>query len=86
MQVRNRLILRAKFGQAMAQAFLVGLIFRDLPFTQQSIQNRSGALFYVSFRDLLASVFLVFATFGNVTPTLLSPLVFATFGNVDPKP
>ena len=40
-QIRNKLILRAKFGQAMFQAILVGLIYRDLPHTQQSIQNRS---------------------------------------------
>jgi len=49
--------------------------------------NRGGALFYVSFRDLLAAIFLVFATFGAVKPPLsLSPPVVATFGNVHPEP
>ena len=55
--LRNRLLLRAKFGQSIFMALLVGLIFRALKATQQSIQDRTGALFFISVNMTMTAMF-----------------------------
>jgi ABC-type multidrug transport system permease subunit len=63
--LRNRLLLRAKFGQSIFMALLVGLIFRALKATQQSIQDRTGALFFISVNMTMTAMFSVLSSFGN---------------------
>mmetsp|Transcript_20390 Transcript_20390/g.49326 ORF Transcript_20390/g.49326 Transcript_20390/m.49326 type:complete len:724 (-) Transcript_20390:11-2182(-) len=63
--LRNKLLLRAKLGQSIFMALLVGLIFRDLKLTQQSIQDRTGAMFFVSVNVTFSATFGVLSAFGN---------------------
>ncbi|EKX39193.1 hypothetical protein GUITHDRAFT_76568, partial [Guillardia theta CCMP2712] len=62
--VRNRMILRAKIGQSMFMGLLVGLIYRNLQTNQKSIQDRNGALFFVSVNVTLSAAFGVISAFG----------------------
>ncbi|EKX39026.1 hypothetical protein GUITHDRAFT_58672, partial [Guillardia theta CCMP2712] len=63
--IRNRLILRAKIGQSLFMGLLMGLIYRDLQTNQKSIQNRTGALFFVSVNvTMSAAMTAVISAFG----------------------
>uniref|UniRef100_A0A7S4NXY8 ABC transporter domain-containing protein n=1 Tax=Guillardia theta TaxID=55529 RepID=A0A7S4NXY8_GUITH len=62
--IRNRLILRAKIGQSLFMGLLVGLIYRDLQTNQRSIQDRTGALFFVSVNVTMSAMMTVITAFG----------------------
>jgi len=62
--IRNRLILRAKVGQSIFMGLLVGLIYRDLKHNQKSIQDRTGALFFISVNVTMSAMMTVITAFG----------------------
>eukprot|EP00802_Teleaulax_amphioxeia_P015194 Tamp_15280.p1 GENE.Tamp_15280~~Tamp_15280.p1 ORF type:complete len:368 (+),score=67.59 Tamp_15280:62-1105(+) len=55
--IRNRLILRAKIGQCLFFGLLVGLIYRDVASTQRGMQDRNGALFFISINIVMSAAF-----------------------------
>jgi len=61
--IRNRMILRAKIGQCFFFGLLVGLVYRDLATNQRGIQDRNGALFFISINVVMAATFGVLSAF-----------------------
>eukprot|EP00741_Cyanophora_paradoxa_P002545 tig00000605_g2469.t1 len=61
---RNRLILRAKFGQMLFMALLCGLIYLRVGTDQYSIQNRNGAMFFIAVNNVMSAAMGVLSVFG----------------------
>ncbi|XP_004343059.2 ABC transporter [Capsaspora owczarzaki ATCC 30864] len=67
--LRNRFMVRARLGQTVFLGLLVGLIFLQIGDDQASVQNRTGALFFVATNIIMTG------TMGTMT-------VFSTEKNV----
>ena len=52
---RNPLIVKAKFGQTLFMALLLGLLYLQLGLDQEDIQNRQGALFFITVNGLFSA-------------------------------
>lgn len=65
---RNPLIVKAKFGQTLFMALLLGLLYLQLGLDQEDIQNRQGALFFVTVNGLFSATMAVITIFGGEKP------------------
>eukprot|EP00123_Amoebidium_parasiticum_P014061 comp22305_c0_seq1/m.33111 comp22305_c0_seq1/g.33111 ORF comp22305_c0_seq1/g.33111 comp22305_c0_seq1/m.33111 type:complete len:668 (-) comp22305_c0_seq1:89-2092(-) len=60
---RNKMIIRVKLVQYLSMAVLVGLIYWQVGTSQESIQNRQGALFFVCLNGFMSSAMPVVSIF-----------------------
>jgi len=63
--VREPLKVRAQFGQTLFISILVGLIYLQISFDQEAIQDRLGAMFFILTSQSLGAVTNVVTTFGD---------------------
>eukprot|EP00741_Cyanophora_paradoxa_P002580 tig00000605_g2503.t1 len=61
--LRNKLILRAKLAQTLFMALLCGLIYLRVGTDQYSIQNRNGALFFITTSSVMSAIMGILSVF-----------------------
>ncbi|KJE97893.1 hypothetical protein CAOG_07972 [Capsaspora owczarzaki ATCC 30864] len=62
--LRNRFMVRARLGQTIFLGLLVGLIFLQISDDQASVQNRTGALFFVATNTVMTGTMGVMTVFS----------------------
>eukprot|EP00163_Fabomonas_tropica_P020214 TRINITY_DN3560_c0_g1_i4.p1 TRINITY_DN3560_c0_g1~~TRINITY_DN3560_c0_g1_i4.p1 ORF type:complete len:659 (+),score=111.51 TRINITY_DN3560_c0_g1_i4:69-2045(+) len=60
---RNPILTKARLGQTLIFALIVGLVFLQVNDTQTGIQDRLGALFFITINQAISSVMGVISTF-----------------------
>eukprot|EP00457_Paulinella_chromatophora_P001442 gb/GEZN01001444.1/.p1 GENE.gb/GEZN01001444.1/~~gb/GEZN01001444.1/.p1 ORF type:complete len:724 (-),score=147.90 gb/GEZN01001444.1/:876-2978(-) len=70
-QFRNKLMLQAHVGQLLFLNLIVGCLYYQTPNTQQGIQNRNGALFFVSINGMMSSMMGVLSIFVIEKPVMV---------------
>mmetsp|Transcript_26239 Transcript_26239/g.42976 ORF Transcript_26239/g.42976 Transcript_26239/m.42976 type:complete len:702 (-) Transcript_26239:333-2438(-) len=63
--IRNKLVIRARLGQTLFMALVAGLIYLSVSDNQVGIQNRNGALFFVTVNNFMAPTMMVLTVFGT---------------------
>lgn len=63
--LRNKLIVQGKLGQTLFNALVIGLIYLNINKDQSSVQNRTGALFFVAVNNIFASTMSVLSIFAG---------------------
>ena len=62
---RNPMRVKAQFFQSIMFSFIIASIWWNITDSQQGIQDRNGALFFMSANGMMSSLMGVLSTFGN---------------------
>ena len=68
---RNPLRVKAQFFQSLMFSLIISLVWWGLGSTQESIQDRNGVLFFMTFNGMMSSMMGVLSTFGNERSTFI---------------
>jgi ABC-type multidrug transport system permease subunit len=62
-QLRNKMLTKARLGQTLVLSFIVSLLYMDVGYSQNSIQDRQGMLFLVAVNQFIIAAVGVLFTF-----------------------
>eukprot|EP00762_Andalucia_godoyi_P003123 ANDGO_01002.mRNA.1 Protein white len=65
---RNPMMFKAKIAQTLTIALICGLIFFQLTTDQQGVQNRAGALFFLTANSVMSCIAAIIMTFPREKP------------------